>query len=255
MSYKTYFYIVLEDGNKHNSVQLKKEGDLKIAPYEGMKIRMNFKKQQMKSVVYDVDIDAFTVELKTDDFLSLGVSETTIEDLVVEYIKEGWERTVPLDPDERVKNLIITSAVSEIEYAIRDSEGNSSIRKISGIIAKSDLIGSVETERIFDMLRLPHSQRILVLNDINRILSEKNISYGIEEEISSVSFNELLEAIKEEEKYTTGNIFTNKVAQLLFESGIKQEMNIHQVFYFAKIPPVRGNVIMSRLKSLIEIKE
>ncbi|MCK5014754.1 MAG: hypothetical protein KAS66_13155 [Candidatus Omnitrophica bacterium] len=255
MSFKTYFYIVLGDGNKRHSVQLKKEDDLNIAPYEGMKIRMNFKKQQMKSVVYDMDIDAFTVELKTDDFISLGFSETTIEDLVNEYIKEGWERTMPLDPDERVKNLIIASAVSEIEYAIRDSEGNSSIRKISGIIAKSDLIGSVETERIFDMLRFPLPKRILILNDINRILSEKDIAPDTDEKISSLSFNELLEAIKEIEDHTTGNIFINKVARLIFESGIKQEMNIHQVFYFAKIPPVRGNVIMSRLKDLREIRE
>ena len=253
MSFKTYFYIVLGDGNKRHSVQLKKEDDLNIAPYEGMKIRLNFRKQEMKSVVYDVDMDVFTVELKTDDFLSLGFSETTIEDLVVEYIKEGWERTVSLDLDERAKNLRISSAVSEIEYAIKDS-GDSSIRKISEIIVKFDSTGSVETERIFDMLRLPHPRRISVLNDINRILSEKDTTSDTDEEISSMSFNELLEAIKEAEKYTTGNVFTNKVAQLLFESGIKQEMNIHQVFYFAKIPPVRGNVIMSRLKSLIEIK-
>ena len=253
MNYKTFFYIGLEDGNKRNTVKLKREDDLKIIPYEGMKIRLNLRKQQMKSVVYDVDINAFTVELKPDDFLSLGVSETTIEDLINEYIKEGWERTVSLDLDERAKNLRISSAVSEIEYAIKDS-GDSSIRKISEIIVKFDSTGSVETERIFDMLRLPHPRRISVLNDINRILSEKDTTSDTDEEISSMSFNELLEAIKEAEKYTTGNVFTNKVAQLLFESGIKQEMNIHQVFYFAKIPPVRGNVIMSRLKSLIEIK-
>ena len=254
MSFKTYFYIVLGDGNKRHSVQLKKEDDLNIAPYEGMKIRLNFRKQEMKSVVYDVDMDVFTVELKTDDFLSLGFSETTIEDLVNEYVKEGWERTMPLDLDEREKNLRITSAVSEIEYATKDSKEDESIIKMSEIIVKFDLIGSVETERVFNMLRLTDPQRILVLNDINRILSEKGIPTNTEEEISSISFNELLEAIKETEEHTTGNIFTNKVARLIFESGIKQEMNIHQVFYFAKIPPVRGNVIMSRLKSLIEIK-
>ena len=254
MSFKTFFYIGLEDGNKRNTVKLKREDDLKVIPYKGMKIRLNLRRQEMKSVVYDVDINAFTVELKSDNFLSLGISETSIEDLINEYLKEGWERTMPLDLDEREKNLRITSAVSEIEYATKDSKEDTSIRKISEIIVKFNLIGSVETERIFDMLRLPHPRRISVLNDINRILSEKDIASDTDEKISSLSFNELLEAIKEEEKYTTGNIFTNKVAQLLFESGIKQEMNIHQVFYFAKIPPVRGNVIMSRLKSLIEIK-
>lgn len=255
MSFKTFFYIGLEDGNKRNTVKLKREDDLKVIPYKGMKIRLNLRRQEMKSVVYDVDINAFTVELKSDNFLSLGISETSIEDLINEYLKEGWERTMPLDLDEREKNLRITSAVSEIEYATKDSKEDTSIRKISEIIVKFDLIGSVETERIFDMLRLPHPQRISVLNDINRILSEKDIASGTDEEISSLSFNELLEAIKDAENCTLGNIFINKVAQLIFESGIKQEMNIHQVFYFAKIPPVRGNVIMSRVKDLREIRE
>ena len=254
MSFKTYFYIVLGDGNKRHSVQLKKEGDLNIAPYEGMIIRMNSKKQQMKSVVYDMKIDAFTVELKTHDFLSFGFSETTIEDLVSEYIKEGWERTMPLDLDERVKNLKISSAVSEIEYATKDSKEDASIRKISEIIVKFDSIGSVETERIFDMLRFSLPKRISVLNDINRILSEKDIASDTEEEISSLSFNELLEAIKEIDAYTSGKTFIDKMAQLIFDSGIKQEMNIHQIFYFAKISPEKGNVIMSRLKDLREIR-
>ena len=254
MSFKTYFYIVLGDGNKRHSVQLKKEDDLNIAPYEGMKIRMNFKKQQMKIVVYDVDTDVFIVKLKADDSLSLGFSETTIEDLVNDYLKNGWERTIPLDPEERANNLRITSAVSEIEYATKDLEGDVSIRKISEIIVKFDLIGGVETERIFDMLRLPFPQRILILNDINRILSEKDIPAGTEEEISSLSFNELLEAIKEIDAYTSGKTFIDKMAQLIFDSGIKQEMNIHQIFYFAKISPEKGNVIMSRLKDLREIR-
>ena len=254
MSFKTYFYIVLGDGNKRHSVQLKKEDDLNIAPYEGMKIRMNFKKQQMKIVVYDVDTDVFIVELKADDSLSLGFSETTIEDLVNDYLENGWERTIPLDPEERANNLRITSAVSEIECATKDLEGDVSIRKISEIIVKFDLIGGVETERIFDMLRLPFPQRILILNDINRILSEKDIPAGTEEEISSLSFNELLEAIKEIDAYTSGKTFIDKMAQLIFDSGIKQEMNIHQIFYFAKISPEKGNVIMSRLKDLREIR-
>ena len=221
MSFKTYFYIVLGDGNKRHSVQLKKEDDLNIAPYEGMKIRMNFKKQQMKIVVYDVDTDVFIVELKADDSLSLGFSETTIEDLVNDYLENGWERTIPLDPEERANNLRITSAVSEIECATKDLEGDVSIRKISEIIVKFDLIGGVETERIFDMLRLPFPQRILILNDINRILSEKDIPAGTEEEISSLSFNELLEAIKEIDAYTSGKTFIDKMAQLIFDSGIK----------------------------------
>ena len=254
MSFKTYFYIVLGDGNKRHSVQLKKEDDLNIAPYEGMKIRMNFKKQQMKIVVYDVDTDVFIVELKADDSLSLGFSETTIEDLVNDYLENGWERTIPLDPEERANNLRITSAVSEIECATKDLEGDVSIRKISEIIVKFDLIGGVETERIFDMLRLPFPQRILILNDINRILSEKDIPAGTEEKISNLSFNELLEAIKEIDAYTSGKTFIDKMAQLIFDSGIKQEMNIHQIFYFAKISPEKGNVIMSRLKDLREIR-
>lgn len=65
-----------------------------------------------------------------------------------------------------------------------------------------------------------------------------------------MNFNELLEAIRETANRTTGEIFIDKVARIIFESGIKQELNIVQVFYFAKISPEKGNVIMSRLKEL-----
>ena len=252
MNFKTIFYINIEDEHGRNGVQLKKERDLKITPYEGMKIRMKFKKQEMKSVIYDVDKNEFTVELKIDDSLSFGFSKKSVKNLINEYLKEGWERTVPLDPKERMKNLEITSVVSEIEYAIKDLKVVASIRKISNVIVKHDLIRGVETEEIFNALNLDDPIRILILNDINRILSEKDITTNTDEEISCMSFNELLEAIKEIEDHTSGKTFIDKMVQLIFDSGIKQEKNIHQIFYFAKISPERGNEIMSRVKDLKE---
>lgn len=245
MTVKTTFHITLSDGNKRNDVGLKRENYLSFVPIEGMKIRIDFKKKVMKDVVYDLNKDTFIVELKEDDSLILGLSNSTIEQLTEDYLEKGWERLVPSNRKEKVKNSKISYAIATVEQAKFHVGNEARIEKMSEAIINSGLTEREDIERVFDETDVSYDRRISVLKIINT-------TSGTEYEIPSdkESFHKLLDKIKNARPVFSGNAFIDKVSEFIVEFGIEEKENIHQVFYFAGISPEKGKIIKERIKTL-----